>query len=103
MPGLIPKDFGNNDKCIIIFLNDKNLSAIKGYKAEVLMHPSVLPDKLKFRRAYITITITGLSNKAASKLQDSLEMMKPEEITEYIKEQHPEFFQLHQSEKEGSK
>lgn len=49
-----------------IFFHDKKLS--------------VLPDKFKKRRAYVTITITGLSNSAVEKLSESLEPMKKEEV-----------------------
>ncbi len=85
MPGLIPKSYGKVDECIIIMLGDKNFETLRGYKAEVTKHLSVLPDAYPHHHASISITITGLSNKAASALFDSLVMLPPEEITEMIK------------------
>lgn len=90
MNGLIPKDYGTNDECIVIMLGDKNFEVLKGYKAEVLMHKSVLPDKLSFQRAYLTITITGLSNKGAENIFNSLVQLPPEELTEFVKKKFGE-------------
>lgn len=78
----IPKTWGENKDCKIIFLNDKNLSVLKGYKVDVSKKLSVLPDKCGFKRACIIVVITGLSNKAASKLTDELEALPKEEIME---------------------
>jgi hypothetical protein len=85
MPGLMPKSFGKVKECIIIMLGDKNLETLKGYKAEVTKDLSVLPDICQKHHASISITITGLSNKAANDLFDSLVMLPPEELTELIK------------------
>jgi hypothetical protein len=85
MPGLVPKQFGKVDECIVIFLNDRNLNILKGYKAEILKEQSALPDTFGRKHASITITITGLSNKGATDLQDALTEMNPQELTEYLK------------------
>ena len=85
MSGLVPIYFGKVNECIVIFLNDRNLDIIKGYKAEVLKELSMLPDTFGIKHASITITITGLSNKGATDLQEALTEMNPQELTEYIK------------------
>jgi hypothetical protein len=54
----------------VVFLNDKNLETLKGYKAYVQMS----------RRGEIQITITGLSEQCSRKLFDGLEAMKATEI-----------------------
>jgi hypothetical protein len=87
MPGLIPKSFGKIKECKIIILGDKNLEILKGYKAEVTKKLSVLPDSYPRHHAYVTITITGLSNKAANALEESLIQLPPEEWTEIIKKE----------------
>jgi hypothetical protein len=84
MPELMPKNFGAYKGCIVIILNDKNLETLKGYKAEVITTLSVLPDIYPRHHASVSITITGLSNKAAKALEDSLIQLPPEEITEII-------------------
>lgn len=82
MTGFIPKDSEFKKDLKIVMLGDYNLALIKGYKAEVAKQLSVYPDKLKRRRAYVIITITGLSNKAATQLENSFEILRKEEVTE---------------------
>jgi hypothetical protein len=84
MPGLVPKSYGKVKECQIIMLGDKNFEILKGYKAEVTKDLSVLPDICQKHHASISITITGLSNKAANDLFDSLVTLPPEELTELI-------------------
>ena len=83
--GLVPKSWGKGPECQVIMLGDKNLEILKGYKAEVTKNLSVLPDVYPRHHASISITITGLSNKAAKDLFDSLNPLPPEELTELIK------------------
>ena len=54
----------------IIFLNDKNLDLLKGYKAHVQAN----------NQGEIHITITGLSDQSASTIFNNLEILKPKEI-----------------------
>jgi hypothetical protein len=83
--GLMPKSWGKCPECQVIMLGSENLEILKGYKAEVTKNLSVLPDAYPHHHASITVTITGLSNKAAKALFDSLKQLPPEEITELIK------------------
>ena len=83
--GLVPKSWGKGPACEVIMLGSENLEILKGYKAEVTKNLSVLPDAYSHHHSSITITITGLSNKAAKALFDSLKPLPPEEITELIK------------------
>ena len=85
MPGIVPKNFGGFKDCLIIILNDKNLETLKGYNAEVITTYSVLPDSYPRHHASVSITITGLSNKAAKALEASLVPLPKEEITETMK------------------
>ena len=81
-PELMPKNFGKDENCIVIMLGDTNLDIIKGYKAEVTKNLSILHSK---DHASINITITGLSNKGADYLFESLNPLPPEELTELLK------------------
>jgi hypothetical protein len=80
MQGIIPKSFGKIKDCKIIILGEKNLEILKGYKAEVTTDLSVLPG----HHASVSITITGLSNKAAKALEASLVPLPEEEVTEVL-------------------
>jgi hypothetical protein len=84
MPELIPKNFGKVKECKVIFLNDKNLEILKGYKAEVIVNLSALPDSYPRHHASISIEITGLSNQAAKTFDASLTELSKEEITELL-------------------
>ena len=79
---LVPKDFGKKPECKIIILGKTNLMNLAGYKAEATKTLSVLPDKFHRKNAYITIRITGFSNKGATELYDSLVALSEKEITE---------------------
>ena len=85
MPELIPKKYGKAKNCIVIMLGENNLETLKGYKAEAITNLSVLPDSYPHHHASVTLTITGLSNKAARALYQSLEPLPEEEITEVLK------------------
>jgi hypothetical protein len=85
MQGLMPKHFGKVKDCKVIFLNDKNLEILKGYKAEVIKELSVLPDSYPSHHGSVSIVITGLSNKAAKALEASLIALPEEEITDMMK------------------
>ena len=54
----------------VIFLNDKNLEVLKGYKAYAQMN----------RQGEIRIILTGLNKKSSQNLFDALEALKPNEI-----------------------
>jgi hypothetical protein len=54
----------------VIFLNDKNLEVLKGYKAYAQMN----------RQGEIHIILTGLNKKSSKNLFDVLEALKPKEI-----------------------
>jgi hypothetical protein len=54
----------------VIFLNDKNLGLLKGYKAYVQVS----------HEGEILITITGLSKQCSKSFFDKLETLKPTEI-----------------------
>jgi hypothetical protein len=54
----------------VVFLNDKNLEQLKGYKAYVQVS----------RQGEIHITITGLSAVSAEAFFDKLEALNPKEI-----------------------
>jgi len=54
----------------VVFLNDKNLDLLKGYKAYVQVR----------RQGEIHITITGLSRQCATAVFDKLETLNPTEI-----------------------
>jgi hypothetical protein len=54
----------------VIFLNDKNLDVLKGYKAYAQMS----------RQGEIHIVLTGLNKKSSKNLFDALEALKPNEI-----------------------
>ena len=84
MQGIIPKSFGKIKDCKIIILGEKNLEILKGYKAEVTTDLSVLPDSYPRHHASVSITITGLSNKAAKALEASLVPLPEEEVTEVL-------------------
>jgi hypothetical protein len=86
MPKLIPKDFGSVKDCKVILLSNENFNVLHGYKAEVTKKLSVLPDKLKYRNAFVMITITGLSNKGAKELYNSLMELPEKEISEMLKD-----------------
>jgi hypothetical protein len=74
--GLFPRDFYaviNKNK--VIFLNDKNLGFLKGYKAYVNLKKTK-----KTENGEIHIIITGKSWKSAKILFDKLEALDPNEI-----------------------
>ena len=54
----------------VVFLNDKNLEAFKGYKAYVQVT----------RQNEIHISLTGLSKKCSTALFDKLEALNPNDI-----------------------
>ena len=54
----------------VVFLNDKNLEVLKGYKAYVQVS----------RQGEIYITITGLSKMRSTALFESLEALKAAEV-----------------------
>jgi hypothetical protein len=54
----------------IVFLNDKNLEQLKGYKAYVQVS----------REGEIHITVTGLNTASAKAFFDKLEALNPREI-----------------------
>ena len=54
----------------IVFLNDKNLEILKGYKVYVQMN----------RRGEIHVILTGLSKDSAKSLFDNLEAIKTAEV-----------------------
>jgi sortase (surface protein transpeptidase) len=54
----------------IVFLNDKNLELMKGYKAYVQMN----------RQGEIHMIITGLSKESSKSLFDNLDSMKTADI-----------------------
>ena len=54
----------------IVFLNDKNLESLKGYKAYVQMN----------RQGEIHLIITGLSKESSKSLFDNLDSMKTADI-----------------------
>lgn len=58
----------------IVFLNDENLEAIKGYKAGVEVFGGLLG------RQEVHIVLTGFSPTAAKRLYDSLRALPPNEI-----------------------
>lgn len=80
MQDFIPKSFGKEKDCKVIFLNDKNLEILKGYKTEVTTTLSVLPDSYPRHHASVNLTITGLSNKAANKLYSELTALPAQDI-----------------------
>jgi hypothetical protein len=55
----------------VVFLNDKNLEVLKGYKAYVQMN----------RQGEIHIVITGLNKNSSQKLFDDLEALNTADIT----------------------
>jgi hypothetical protein len=83
--GIMPKNLGTVENCKVIILGDKNLAILKGYKAEVTKQLSVLPDSYPRHQSSVTITITGLSNKAAKLLEESLVPLPEEEVTEVLR------------------
>ena len=54
----------------VVFLNDKNLEVLKGYKAYVQTN----------RQGEVHITITGLSNQCSTALFESLEALNAAEV-----------------------
>ena len=59
----------------VVFLNDKNLEMLKGYKAYVQTN----------RQGEIHITITGLSKPCSTSLFESLEALNATDIVSDIK------------------
>ena len=57
----------------VVFLNDKNLEALKGYKAYVQTN----------RQGEIHITITGLSKQCSTALFESLEALSEAEVVSH--------------------
>ena len=83
---IIPKDYGTIKDCKVILLSNENFDILHGYKAEVTKKFSVLPDKLNYRKAFITITITGLNNKGADRLYNELIALPSKDIIEILTE-----------------
>lgn len=54
----------------VVFLNEKNLEHLKGYKAYVQVN----------RQGEIQLTITGLSEQAAATVVNKLDALNPNEI-----------------------